>query len=113
MRALRVQEGSAPLEVAICADAEINASGADKTGNNVSIESSARRSMGIAEYFLSRSDYAAAISRYRLPKRKAASMFDKDRSPAYAENGKLIECPVPVTCGRHPGKELSGRVRSP
>jgi hypothetical protein len=38
-------DGSAPLEVAVCADAEMDASGAEKTGTNANVESRARRSM--------------------------------------------------------------------
>jgi hypothetical protein len=38
-------EGSAPLEVVVCADAETDASGPDKTGSSVNVKSRTRRSI--------------------------------------------------------------------
>jgi hypothetical protein len=88
----------------VCANAEMGASGADKTGSNANVESSARRSMRGREISPVMFGGALFLVQPGTWACKPMSQIDRlghiltqTRSFALCEDGRLIECPV---CGR-------------
>jgi hypothetical protein len=133
MAAPSFQEGSAPLDVVVCADAEMDASGSDKTGSNANVESRTRRSMAERGIFPAMFSSSAVIStaifvtgsaareylsRYRLSNRKAACAFYRNRSPRLCKNGKCLvwgkSCPFyrsPTTSGIPRQADIPGQCQ--
>ena len=106
-----VPRGSASLEVAVCADAEMDPSGADKTGSNANAEIRVRRSMrgtrnfschvrlssgGAAAVFV----VTAAVHRLQIDRLQA--YFDASPRLRICKIGRLIGCPLVGWSGRAP-----------